>query len=264
MGISNQLKNQHLLWRAGFGPDTVPVEELNADSNKKLIKAIFKASEKTPAYIDVADPAVKEIYMGMEDMYRQKRQLTEEQRKFIRDKSRDGIRALNLTWLDQMVQSEQQLREKVSLFWHGHFACRTVNIVHQQQLLDAIRRNALGNFPDLLREVSKSGAMLNFLNNNQNRKDHPNENFAREVMELFTLGRGNYTEDDIKEAARAFTGWGSNASGNFVFRKNQHDTGKKRKCWANQAISTETIFSISLSNNRKQHIISRRKYTVTL
>ncbi len=69
--------------------------------------------------------------------------------------------------------------------------------------------------------------MINFLNNNQNKKGHPNENFAREVMELFTMGRGNYTENDIKEAARAFTGWGATMSGEFAFRKNQHDNGQK-------------------------------------
>ena len=82
-------------------------------------------------------------------------------------------------------------------------------------------------FGTMLKEVSKSAAMLNFLNNQQNRKDHPNENFAREVMELFTLGRGNYTEQDVKEAARAFTGWGANVQGEFVFRKVQHDYGSK-------------------------------------
>ena len=85
----------------------------------------------------------------------------------------------------------------------------------------------LGSFRDLLHEVSKSAAMLNFLNANQNRKDHPNENFAREVMELFTLGRGNYTEHDVKEAARAFTGWGANIKGEFVFRKFTHDEGNE-------------------------------------
>lgn len=260
MGITNQLKNQHLLWRAGFGPDTLPVEELPADSNKKLIKALFKASEKTPAYIDVADPVVKEIYMGMEEMYKQKRQLNEEQRRLIRNKSREGIRALNLTWLNQMVHSEQQLREKASLFWHGHFACRTVNILHQQQLLDAIRRNALGKFPDLLREVSKSGAMLNFLNNNQNRKDHPNENFAREVMELFTMGRGNYTEDDIKEAARAFTGWGSNASGEFVFRKGQHDTGRKKVLGKAGNFNGDDVLDILIEHPQTAHYITRKIY----
>ena len=122
---------------------------------------------------------------------------------------REGVRNLNLAWMNEMVNSDAQLREKMSFFWHGHFACRNLNVFYQQGLLDVIRNNALGNFRDLLTEVSKTAAMLNFLNNQQNRKDHPNENFAREVMELFTLGRGNYTENDVKEAARAFTGWGA-------------------------------------------------------
>jgi uncharacterized protein (DUF1800 family) len=95
----------------------------------------------------------------------------------------------------------------MAFFWHGHFACRNLNVFYQQGLLDIIRRNALGSFRDMLHEVSKSAAMLNFLNNQQNRKRSSQmKNFAREVMELFTLGRGNYTENDIKEAARAFTG----------------------------------------------------------
>src|SRR4030095_7613275 len=126
-----------------------------------------------------------------------------------------------------MVNSRAQLREKMAFFWHGHFACRNLNVFYQQALLDVIRRNALGSFRDMLHEVSKSAAMLNFLNNQQNRKDHPNENFAREVMELFTLGRGNYTEHDIKEAARAFTGWSATLKGEFVFRKFNHDFGTK-------------------------------------
>ena len=118
-----------------------------------------------------------------------------------------------------MVNGDAQLSEKLAFFWHGHFACREINIFYQQHLTGYYRKNALGNFGDLLREVSKSASMLSFLNNQQNRKQSPNENFAREVMELFTLGRGNYTEKDIKEAARAFTGWGFNLAGEFVFRR---------------------------------------------
>ena len=90
----------------------------------------------------------------------------------------------------------------MALFWHGHFACRNLNVFFQQQLLDVIRRNALGNFRDLLHEVSKTAAMLIFLNNNQNQKDHPNENFAREVMELFTVGRGTLYRRRCKRSAQ--------------------------------------------------------------
>ena len=167
--------------------------------------------------------------MGVEEAGRQqkRKELTADERKMIQKKQRESIRNLNLSWMEEMVKSSAQLREKMAFFWHGHFACRNLNIFYQQQLLDIIRRNALGNFRDMLHEVSKSAAMINFLNNNQNRKDHPNENFAREVMELFTLGRGHYTESDIKDAARAFTGWGANVQGEFIFRRFQHDAGSK-------------------------------------
>ncbi|MBK9319480.1 MAG: DUF1800 family protein [Bacteroidetes bacterium] len=117
------------------------------------------------------------------------------------------IKDLNFAWLNRMVTGKAVLREKMTLFWANHFACRSGNPLFAQQLNNIIRKHALGNFKTLLLEVSKSPAMLQFLNNQQNRKAHPNENFAREVMELFTLGHGHYTEKDVSEAARAFTGW---------------------------------------------------------
>src|SRR6185369_12385190 len=201
MSVSNQLKNQHLMWRAGFGPAVEQLSDLDKFSPKQLYKAIQKASAKKPESLDAAGDYLNGLMMGIGDAGRQQRELDAEKRKEVQQKSREGIRNLNLFWLNEMINSEAQLREKMAFFWHGHFACRNLNVFFQQGLLDVIRKNATGNFRDLLHEVSKSAAMLNFLNNNQNRKDHPNENFAREVMELFTLGRGNYTEDDIKQAA---------------------------------------------------------------
>lgn len=228
MSLTNQLKNQHLLWRAGFGPAVEQLVDLSKFTPKQYYKALVKASEKRPAYLDVADDYLKGLVMGIEEIGRQqKKEMDADQRKMVQQKNRQGIRNLNLYWMAEMVNSSAQLREKMAFFWHGHFACRNINIFYQQGLLDVIRRNALGNFGDLLKEVSKSAAMLNFLNNQQNRKDHPNENFAREVMELFTLGRGHYTENDIKDAARAFTGWSANLKGEFIFRKFQHDFGSK-------------------------------------
>jgi uncharacterized protein (DUF1800 family) len=159
-----------------------------------------------------------------------------------------------------MVNSDAQLREKMSFFWHGHFACRNLNVFFQQELLHVIRRNALGNFRDLLHDVSKTGAMLNFLNNNQNRKDHPNENFAREVMELFTMGRGNYTEHDVKEAARAFTGWGANAKGEFVFRRFQHDDGSKTVLGSTGNFDGDEVLEILLKQKQTAKFISQKIY----
>jgi uncharacterized protein (DUF1800 family) len=187
-------------------------------------------------------------------------ELTKEQRAELRKQSREALKDLNLRWLDEMVHSEAQLREKMAFFWHGHFACREINIFYQQQLLDVIRTNALGNFGDLLREVSKSASMLAFLNNQQNRKRQPNENFAREVMELFTLGRGNYAEKDIKEAARAFTGWGFDLGGNFVFRKQFHDEGEKTVLGKTGTLDGDDIIDILLQQEQTARYITAKIY----
>ena len=186
--------------------------------------------------------------------------LSKEQKKQLRKQSAEDIKNLNLLWLGEMINSEAQLREKMSFFWHGHFACRVINIFFQQQLLNVIRENALGNFGDLLREVSKSPAMLSFLNNQQNRKQHPNENFAREVMELFTMGRGNYTENDVKEGARAYTGWGFNMDGEFVFRPFVHDNGQKTFLGKTGNFNGDDVIDIILEQRATANFIAKKIY----
>ena len=234
--------------------------QLGTASTSSYLNALFKSSGKRPLYIDVADSAIKGLMMGVGDVVNQQRQLDEEQRKKLRQQSREDIKNLNLTWIAEMVNSDQQLREKMAFFWHGHFASRNLNILYQQKLLDVIRKNALENFGDLLAEVSKSAAMINFLNNNQNRKGHPNENFAREVMELFTLGRGNYSEQDIKEAARAFTGWGATIPGEFVFRENFHDEGKKTVLGKSGNFNGDDILNILLEQKQTARFICTKVY----
>ncbi|MCW3075245.1 MAG: hypothetical protein JWP69_2314 [Flaviaesturariibacter sp.] len=250
------------MWRAGFGPAASQLNQLTAITPTELYKALQKGSSKRPTYIDVADNYLKGLYMGAEEIGRQgkKNELDAEERKRIRNKNRDSIKSLNLTWLYQMIGSEQQLREKMAFFWHGHFASRNVNIFFQQQLLDVVRENALGSFRDLLHGVSKSAAMLNFLNAQQNKKDHPNENFAREVMELFTLGRGNYTENDIKEAARAFTGWSATPRGEFAFRRFQHDTGSKTVLGKTGNFEGEDVLDILLEQKATARFITQKVY----
>ena len=166
----------------------------------------------------------------------------------IRKQSVQDISKLNIRWLQEMTESPAQLLEKMSLFWHGHFASKTVNIIYDQALLNVIRENALGNFRDLLFEVSKTASMIQFLNNNQNKKGHPNENFARELMELFTIGRGHYTETDVKESARAFTGWGTNIQGDFIFVRRQHDDGIKTFFGKTGNLSGEDILEYSIGS----------------
>lgn len=259
MPVSNQTKNQHLLWRAGFGPAVEQLPDLSKYAPVQYYKAVVKASEKKPRYINVANPQLISMYENYMDAGKRSALTPDERRDFAR-RQREAVRDLNIYWLKEMVASPAQLREKMAFFWHGHFACRNQNIFYNQLLLQVVRENALGNFGTLLKEVSHSAAMLNFLNNQQNRKGRPNENFAREVMELFTLGRGNYTENDIKEAARAFTGWTANPRGEFVFRKNQHDDDVKTFMGKRGDFDGDDILNILLKNKQTAKYITQKIY----
>jgi uncharacterized protein (DUF1800 family) len=259
MELSTQKKNQHLLWRAGFGPMIEMVNELPTYSSKDLFGLLLKTSSGEPSKFKEVNDFMQEIYNQMNGNIKPA-DLSREQKKMIRQQSREGIKELNLAWLNEMINSKAQLAEKMAFFWHGHFACRIVNMFFQQQLLTIVRKNALGNFGTLLKEVSKSPAMLSFLNNQQNKKQHPNENFAREVMELFTMGRGSYTENDIKEAARAFTGWGFNIQGEFVDRPFQHDNGTKRFLGKEGNFNGDDILNILLEQKQTARFITKKIY----
>ena len=148
---------------------------------------------------------------------------------------RQNFIALQTWWLQRMIASPAPLQEKMTLFWHGHFtsALNQKGITAQEMLKQnqLFREYALGNVRDLTLHVSQDPAMLRYLDNNVNVKAHPNENYARELMELFTLGIGNYTEQDIRESARAFTGWtfrrNADGTGEFFDARAQHDDGTK-------------------------------------
>jgi uncharacterized protein (DUF1800 family) len=145
-----------------------------------------------------------------------------------------GIVHLRAWWLERMLAGVEPLREKLTFFWHNHFAT-SINKVTDPKLMkgqnDLLRKHALGHFGTFLREMSRDPAMLIWLDSNQNLKEKPNENYAREIMELFSLGVGNYKEKDVREAARAFTGWHVSppASGepHYVFEREEHDFGSK-------------------------------------
>ena len=139
------------------------------------------------------------------------------------------INDLKIWWLYRMWSSANPLAEKMALFWHNHFAtsnAKVQSVPQMQAQNDLIRAQGLGDFKQLLHGMSRDTAMLVWLDGNANRKRHPNENFAREIMELFALGVGNYTEKDIQEAARAFSGWHVR-EGAFWFNRLQHDESPK-------------------------------------
>jgi len=212
MTTTQQIK--HLYGRAGFGLSPKEWEFAKTASLSSALERLF-----APNQIQVLQASQVALIS---------KEMDGKQKKEVRQLQRKSLNKQKIAWIDRMANpQENALLERMSLFWHGHFACITKKPQLAVQQLNTIRQHALGSFRHLLLAMAKDAAMIRFLNNQQNKKESPNENFAREVLELFTIGRGNYTEQDIKEAARAFTGWASNQKGEFVFRKWSHDEGEK-------------------------------------
>ncbi len=186
----------------------------------------------------------------------------QEARQMVREQvqaSREKIRSLNVAWVDQMQTPSYAGLEKLVYFWHDHFGVRVINGYHVQGHNNTLRAHALGNFKELILAVAKDPAMLSFLNNQQNLKAEPNENFARELLELFTIGRGNYSEQDIKEAARAFTGWRMDRrTGKFTFDQRNHDFGSKQFMGRKGNFDGEDIIDIILEDPKTaQHLTAK-------
>lgn len=251
---------RYLFSRAGFGATPNELEEASRNPLRKMVRQLFKDSNIVTD-LKVVEPDENESKKQLKGLLRNGQLDREMLKERIRENA-EKVRDLNLLWLDQMATGRAALREKMALFWHGHFACRTVgrNPLFTQQYVNTLRQNALGRFGDLLMAVSKEPAMLQFLNNQQNRKNAPNENFAREVMELFTLGRGNYSERDIKEAARAFTGWQFTPEGQFVFRERVHDEGEKTIFGKTGAFKGDDVIAMLLENRQTARFITAKLY----
>lgn len=248
--MNSILLNKHLLLRAGFGVDLKDISRIKNSSPQDIWKELLKKSEK-----------YSPININLEDFSAYKpKEANAEMKKIFQKKNKEENAEIILNWYQSMISGEAQLREKMTFFWTGIFATRNVVSKFNLQLLNIIKENALGNFGDLLLAVSQSPSMLQFLNNQQNKKDHPNENFAREVMELFTMGRGNYTEKDIKEAARAFTGWSFTPEGNFIMRPRFHDFGNKTFLGKTGNFDGTEILKIILEQKATAKYITKRIY----
>ncbi|WP_282080030.1 DUF1800 domain-containing protein [Aquimarina algiphila] len=241
---------QHLYWRFGFGISPSQLKTARILSKRQIIDQLFSESRQSTA-----------LTMDLGALEKNPSELSKEERKKLRKLQRKKMNELNIIWFTQLTTTEEILREKMTLFFHNHFAVRLKMPRVCIHLNNIIRKHALGNFGDMLMEVSKSPAMLIFLNNRQNRKNHPNENFAREVMELFTLGRDNgYTEKDIKEAARAFTGWNFKKDGAFIFRSNHHDYGTKTVLGKTGDFTGEDVIKILLKEKQTAKYITKKFY----
>ena len=249
--LSTPDKIKHLFWRSGFGLSPKEWEIAKDQSLSQALDQIFsKAAKAKKVSAEYQDKTAKEF-----------KKLSKEERKQALKKEQELIFQQNADWVMRMAKpSESALLEKMCLFWHGHFACITKGSKLAHRQLNTIRTHALGNFKTLVHAMAKDVSMIRFLNNQQNKKKQPNENFARELLELFTIGRGHYTEQDIKEAARAFTGWSSDLRADFKFKKHNHDYGLKTFMGQTGNFDGGDIIEIILSRRETAEFITRKVY----
>lgn len=228
----------HLIRRAGFGYPPALQTQLVGQSVDEVLTAL-RGTEAENASVDQACNRLAQTILA--------------------SSSADKLSA---AWVYRLMQTPDQLREVMTVFWHGHFATSGAKVDdagmlwQQNQLL---RTHALGNFRDLTQAIAQDPAMLVYLDSESNRKAHPNENFARELMELFCLGEGNYTERDVQELSRCFTGWEIR---NRRFRKNryQQDTAEKMVLGQSGPFDGEQAVDIVLSQDAMPRFIAGKLF----
>src|SRR2546428_4867283 len=248
---------RHLLNRTGFGATDAEIRRMVGMTREEAARTLLAATRTSavtapPAWTNDAGPLRYPRGVDASEM---------EKKQFQQEQVRDGLE-LRGWWLDEMVVTPSPLTERMTLFWHNHFVSsqqkvRLAQLMYRQNV--TLRANALGNFGELLHAIARDPAMVIYLDSAQNRKGTPNENFAREVMELFTLGEGHYTEQDVKEAARAFTGWSIDRdSGQFMFRRFIHDTGIKTVLGRTDRLDGDQVLDILLAQPATAEFITRK------
>lgn len=233
-GVWNHHTARHLLRRTMISPNAQQIEDAVADGMEVTIQKLFAPAPDPGLPVNYNEPDDPNVPIGSP---------------WIEAPITQGLnypqRSLRAWQLSLYLNEGVSLREKMTLFWHNHFVTGQTNIAKlNYQYIKLLRDNAFGNFRTLVEEITVNPLMLEYLNGNENNKNAPNENYARELLELFTIGKGevagpgdytNYTEEDIKEIARALTGWVINFQGYIqggplppaTFRPNRHDTGTK-------------------------------------
>ncbi len=225
----------HLLRRAGFGGSEADVTRTVSLGVGGAVDSLLHPTAPEPAFPEFPDVAL------------------------LYDRAKARV-STQLWWLDRMLRTNRPLHEKMTLFWHGHFATAVQKVQPPAMAgqINLFRAFALGRFPALLSAVTRDPAMLIWLDNRANAKAHPNENYAREVMELFALGLGNYTEDDVKEAARAFTGWTIDKDQRAAFVPARHDDGIKTVLGKSGRLDADDVVAIVVSQPVHQRFIARK------
>ncbi|MDX6767276.1 MAG: DUF1800 domain-containing protein [Candidatus Methylacidiphilales bacterium] len=262
----NETTAAHLLLRTGFGATQQEIQECAAAGLDASVDRLVDW-EKTPD--PTADPEWAKPDPTLAEQRRALRNLPEEERRMkfqeFQRQQREQLHELKQWWLERMRNGPRPLQEKLTLFWHGHFAtsAEKVKIAYfMWRQNDIFRRLGNGPFRNLLLEVGRDPAMLVWLDGAQSRKDAPNENYGRELLELFTLGEGHYTEDDIKAAARAFTGWTVNRFNQTAsFQKFNHHDGRKTFLGASGNFNDEDIIDQILGQNQCARHLSNRLWS---
>lgn len=233
-----------LLTRTGFTPAPRELREFAGLTREQAARRLLEGALETtrmPAPAWVNDFVPNSVVSKM----------TPDERNAYNTEQGRRRRELKTWWLSEMIATPSPLTERMTLFWHGHFATGEQKVgnpvlLYRQNLM--LRRFALGNLRDMLHAVVRDPAMLLYLDGNANRKGQPNENLARELMELFTLGIGQYDEQDVREAARALTGWNfNNETGEAVFNPAQFDAGEKRLLGRGGNLTTDDVVEILLA-----------------
>jgi len=188
---------------------------------------------------------------------------TVQERKIFRKELQQQNLALKIWWFERMLKTEKHFQEKMVLFWHNHFTSSQQKVKQPKLMYDQnqlFRKYALGNFREFLHAMLRDPAMLIYLDNRGNKQAHPNENLARELLELFTMGEGHYFEKDVKELARGLTGYGLNKNFEFRFQKKQHDFGQKSFLGVKGKLSADDIVEIILSKEETSLFIVTKLY----
>jgi len=249
--LARRKKINHLYCRAGFG---ISLEALGHKSNLSLESIVdelilgAKNSAELPSKLPNYKVALFE-------------KLSKSEKAVLNKKLRKENSEVNSKWVQNMVDSKNPLLDRMTLFWHGHFPIISKkNPFVSKTYIDTLQKYSLGNFKELVLAIARNPGMIRFLNNQQNKKGKPNENFARELLELFTIGIGHYSEQDVKEAARAFTGWRANKKNEFIFSKNRHDFGKKTFFGQTGNFDGEDIIDLILEKKETARFITTKTY----
>ncbi|MFC6312506.1 DUF1800 domain-containing protein [Paraburkholderia dipogonis] len=233
------------LTRVGFAPDSAELAQYIGLTRAQAVDKVL-ASARTEAVTPLPDWVLEPI-----PTRETKKTWTDDQRRDEQRLRAQRYELLRSWWVREMLTTPSPLTERMTLFWHNHFTSGQDKVPYPQQMAlqnMLLRRDALGNFGELLHDVAKDPAMLQYLDGASNRKGKPNENFAREVMELFTLGEGHYTQRDVSEAARAYTGWSLDPDTQaYVWRANQHDDGERTVLGETGAFDGDQVLDILLA-----------------